>query len=292
MSKQLVVYHGNCMDGFASAFVMSFVVKPDAEFFPAVYKGAIPDVYGKDVFILDFSFPRDVLVSMAKQANTIVLLDHHATAEKELTGLDLPNLRIVFDMEKSGAQLTLDYVKRMYTVEAWPQLDQLVNYVGDRDLWKFALPNSKEYNAAISTFDLTFEAWNGMLKIPFEQMVTIGKAITRLTEKSVKEKATKARLCNVRIPNTNISYQVPVLNTTSLVSEIIGELAIGFPFAMGFFITNENKVVFSLRSTQDIGADVGSIAKTFGGGGHKHAAGFTTSIGDLRIILGDYLEIN
>lgn len=38
---------------------------------------------------------------------------------------------------------------------------------------------------------------------------------------------------------------------------------------------SDGSVLYSLRSPPD-GADVGAIAKTFGGGGHRHAAGFTS----------------
>lgn len=39
-----------------------------------------------------------------------------------------------------------------------------------------------------------------------------------------------------------------------------------------------NGRVFSLRSTED-GPDVSEIAKSYGGGGHKNAAGFQMPIG-------------
>lgn len=43
------------------------------------------------------------------------------------------------------------------------------------------------------------------------------------------------------------------------------------------FIEEENRIKVSLRSKYHV--DVGSIAKAFGGGGHKRAAGFTTELG-------------
>ena len=46
----------------------------------------------------------------------------------------------------------------------------------------------------------------------------------------------------------------------------------GEPFAATFFYDGEG-YVFSLRS-DDNGLDVSEIAKQYGGGGHKHAAGF------------------
>jgi len=56
----------------------------------------------------------------------------------------------------------------------------------------------------------------------------------------------------------------------------------GEPFAACYMDTPEGRV-YSLRSSDD-GLDVGEIAKKFGGGGHKHAAGLElTSIKIYRM---------
>jgi uncharacterized protein len=51
------------------------------------------------------------------------------------------------------------------------------------------------------------------------------------------------------------------------------------PFAACYWDV-PNGQVFSLRSCEN-GVDVSEIAKQFGGGGHKHAAGFTVKRGIL-----------
>jgi nanoRNase/pAp phosphatase (c-di-AMP/oligoRNAs hydrolase) len=56
-------------------------------------------------------------------------------------------------------------------------------------------------------------------------------------------------------------------------SELLGELAKGADFAVGWFATARGTYRYSLRSDPQ-GLDVSAIAKLFGGGGHKHAAGF------------------
>ena len=69
---------------------------------------------------------------------------------------------------------------------------------------------------------------------------------------------------------------MPCVNITHLLSETLHELAKGQPFAIGYF-DSDGQRIYSLRSDFD-GVDVSKIAKNHGGGGHKHAAGFTTSI--------------
>ena len=62
----------------------------------------------------------------------------------------------------------------------------------------------------------------------------------------------------------------------TLCSEAGNILSKGEPFGATFYYDGEG-VNWSLRS-DDNGVDVSDIAKKFGGGGHKHAAGFRTRI--------------
>jgi nanoRNase/pAp phosphatase (c-di-AMP/oligoRNAs hydrolase) len=55
------------------------------------------------------------------------------------------------------------------------------------------------------------------------------------------------------------------------------------PFAACWWMTPEG-VVFSLRST-DVGLDVSEIAKSYGGGGHRNAAGFRLTIEQFKELL-------
>lgn len=69
-------------------------------------------------------------------------------------------------------------------------------------------------------------------------------------------------------------YTVPVVNGSLFMSsEVAGELAEGHPFA-AMYAETEKGVIWSLRSRND-GVDVSEVAKRYGGGGHKNAAGFT-----------------
>src|SRR5271165_1552709 len=79
----LVIYHGNCQDGFCAAWAV-WVCHPDWEFYPAKHGDAPPDVAGRIVYMLDFSYKKDVIMAMAAVAEEILILDHHKTAEAEL----------------------------------------------------------------------------------------------------------------------------------------------------------------------------------------------------------------
>ena len=62
------------------------------------------------------------------------MIDHHASAAKDLDGWFNPRFDSVFDMQKSGAMLAWDY---FFPAQEAPEI---VRYVQDRDIWTKALP--------------------------------------------------------------------------------------------------------------------------------------------------------
>ena len=158
LAKQaVVIYHGaDCMDGFGAAWAFHMWKEVEygsenVQYIPCNYGQDIfsfgYSFVGRDVYIVDFSFSREVLTMIAEDANYVLVLDHHKTAEEALENWgDKPvNMEIVFDMKKSGAGLTWDRFSKGLKVSAY-----LINYIEDRDLWRFALWGSKEINAYIA----------------------------------------------------------------------------------------------------------------------------------------------
>ncbi len=101
------IFHANCADGFGAAWVVRKALG-EIDFHGAKYQEPPPDVTGKDVVMVDFSYKRPVLLEMAEKANSILILDHHKTAVEDL--IDLPaNVTAKFDMGRSGAMLTWEH---------------------------------------------------------------------------------------------------------------------------------------------------------------------------------------
>jgi len=245
----------------ASSWAAWKALGDQAEYLAVQYGDAPPDVTGRDVYIVDFSFPRETLMAMAYAANRVVLLDHHKTAQADLQGLEVPKLEITFNMDKSGATLTWEHF--FGTQECW-----LVRYAEDRDLWKFQLPNSREVNAYLQSLPQTFEAYEEAYDLGPKQVALRGAgcmAWLRYYVESTKRLAYKTQF---------LGHEVPIVNAPfTAISEVVGELAEGQLFAMGWHVREDGKVVYSLRSKGDF--DVSALAKSMGGGGHRNAAGFT-----------------
>ena len=261
MNNILCIYHANCVDGFTAAWVVHRALGKDVEFFPGVHMTPPPDVRGKDVVLVDFSYKRPIMEKIVADANSVLILDHHKTAAEDLK--DLPGAHVIFDMNRSGARITWDY---FFPAEAPPPLLLIVE---DRDLWRFAIPKAREIHAALFSYEYSFESWDQLMLDDINFLADEGVIIERKHFKDINE------LLSVVTRRMNIGgYDVPIANLPYIfVSDAAAKLAIDEHFA-GCYWDTPNGRVFGLRSMKD-GIDVSEIAKLYGGGGHKHAAGFT-----------------
>lgn len=282
--RPLVLYHAGCWDGFCAAWVAR-KVHPDAEFIPVHYGQEPPDVCHRHVFILDFSYKRDVMKQIIGQAHSVCVLDHHRSAKDEL---DFPSctpeqmkdgtgrIYIRFDMNKSGGRLAWDYFYGDDYAKMYSNADELrpwlVDYTEDRDLWKWELPQSRFINAALRSYPLSFGGWDTFSEIErgstaWTGLLVAGEAIIRREKQIIDDHIRHAREIKM------VGYKILAVNATVLFSDIAGELAKGRPFGACYFDRFDGKRQWSLRSAPD-GVDVSEVAKQFGGGGHRHAAGW------------------
>ena len=268
-TKPLVIYHGGCLDGFTAAWCMYQRFGAEAEYTPAFYGQTAPEVKGREVYLVDFSYPREMLLRMHAEAASLLVLDHHKTAEEDLKGLEWAQ----FDMNRSGAGMAWDW--------AFPHKPRpvFVDYVEDRDLWRFALESSKAVNAYISAQEMTLSRWDELSKLTCIYMASAGQGVLHYVDRYVREMSLQAQkqpfLGYADIPVVNAPY----INT----SELVGALAEGALFAVGWFLRGDGKVQYSLRSRGEF--DVSALAKSQGGGGHKNAAGFVIELDKAHLLL-------
>lgn len=267
--RALVIYHGNCHDGFTAAWIAHRVLCARLQYdevalHAAQYGQPAPAVTREDhVWVLDFSYPLASVVQLQQAAGAFVLLDHHKTA------LGLAEIRgVTIDLEQSGAMLAWGH---FMPGQAAPKL---VQYVQDRDLWRFHLYKSREVNAWIRSWPMDLTIWDNLeISLSHEDRVRIvadeGGAILRNTSREIDEACRHARLVWLS------GYRVPMLNAPWHQSEIGQQLCRNYPaapFSATWFLM-EGKRVISLRTTRE-DFDVSTIAQRYGGGGHRAAAGF------------------
>lgn len=302
MRNPLCLYHKDCSDGFTAAWAV-WKRFPDWEFLPVAYNEPPPDVTGRDVVIVDFSYKRAVLLELGEKAESILILDHHETAEKELADfpppvllnywedwvgslLDLrrsmPDLRPVvalFDMERSGAMMAWQF----FHDTSAEDIPGIVRYAQDRDLWQWRLEDSHQVNAYIGAAPKTWAKWDWIQDHIGDdygrgrgELVHGGAAILMADDVRRELWIRQTR----RTMMIGGYHDVPVANVPqSMASEVAHELAKGASagFAATYMDTHEGRV-FSLRAGTD-GPNVAEIAAKYGGGGHAKAAGFTVELG-------------
>lgn len=225
---------------------------------------------------------------------SILILDHHKTAEADLAGfrapergwsnhlqevaLDVyqnaphPSIFASFDMNRSGAGMAWDY---FFAGQPRPQL---IDKIEDRDLWRFAFHDTRAINGSLFSYPYDFLAWDKLAERletdeGRSELVAEGLAIDRKMLKDIGEFLGFAQREMVigghKVPVVNLPY--------FMASEAAGQLAEGAPFAAAYYDKGDARV-FSLRSRKG-SVDVAEIAKAYGGGGHAGAAGFQRPVG-------------
>lgn len=284
-----IIYHANCMDGLCAAWVTLTGLRrqgfSDDEIvaIPAHYNNPLPELElqkSDAVYIVDFSYPRDILIALAERCQ-LTVLDHHDTAAKALSGLsDEVSGNFVFNMEMSGAGLAW---KWFFPTTPMPTIVQMVQ---DRDLWQFNLPDTKAFSTVLQNHPRRhdFAFWDEMLgsidwscgqecqSQVVNDMIAMGHILLGPVEGQlinfIDHKHYKIIVWH--------GHRVALFNTTVLMSEL-GEIAyqkIDIAFSMSYFINQDGRVVFSLRAPKG-GVHIGELAKQHGGGGHQASAGFS-----------------
>lgn len=258
-SVNCVIYHAACTDGFGAAYSAWKCLGNRAEYHACKHGTPPPDVKGKVVAILDFSYSNAVTKQMISEAENLIIIDHHKSAMVELHNIS--NAR--FDMNHSGARLAWDFF------HPGKEPPKFINYIEDRDLWKWELPYSKEFSASFDMVPFQFEEFEKFEDDSvFDDAVERGSyvlAYSKTVVKKVCEKASRRKLDNL---------DVLVVNASHWMSEIGARLSPDCDVAVIWYYDHEDRMnKVSLRAFHEH-VDVSEIAKRWGGGGHKKAAGF------------------
>ena len=276
MSKPLVIYHGKCPDGMTAAWAVRTALG-DGDYIPANHGEDPPDVTGRDVVIVDFSYRRAVMEAMSMQAKSLLVLDHHKSAQADLGGLPF----VVFDMERSGAGMAWDW---FHPEQPRPAL---VNLVEDNDLWRHVLPGSREFQLRLEMESMDFASWERIAAMSAQELAAFiaeGAILKRAFDREV------AALLEDRYAVTLLGEAGMAVNASSRYSSEVGHHLAEMSGSFGMVWRQvDDGIKISLRSCGDY--DVAQLAAKFGGGGHRNAASFRvpTNIEGYAIVAGKAL---
>lgn len=265
--KIVVLYHSGCRDGFGAAWAAWKKLGARAEYVGVHHEEPLPeDLNGKEIYILDFGYSIDMMKKLLRAAKSVMAIDHHISVEKSTK---LAN-HYVYALNHSGAVLAWKYFHPHKKIPA------LLKYIEDIDIWKLALPHTRELAASLETYDLNFSLWNKIARDwesarSKQSYLDEGKAILKyqnhLVTKAIKD-AEKVRFLGKRALAVNFA-----LSLNSEIGDAMRKR--GFPLGI-VWQQKRDKILVSLRSTSKV--DSSRLAAHFGGGGHKKAAAFRLPI--------------
>lgn len=270
--KVLIIYHGNCRDGFTAAWAAWKKFGDEAEYVPMVYSrflpNKLPDAKGRDVYFLDFTPEDDDLFKVVGESHSTVIIDHHESRKESIA--KVPDS--VYDDSHSGAVLAWKYF------HPDTKVSELCLYVEDGDLWKWEIPDSDKILSYVDLKgEMDFRVWDSIAEdleseVKRKEYIEKGSLILSFREKIVNMIIKDhAQLVSFE------GHEVYAINAPRFFrSEIGNKLAEAKPpFAIVWSYT-KNDINVSLRS---VGFDLIPIAVKFKGGGHLTAANFRLPLG-------------
>lgn len=283
----ICIYHGGCDDGFTAAWSI-WKRWPDCTFVAASHGDPLPAgpaLEDKNVLFVDFCPKIEWIDDNWAWYGSVVILDHHKTAEADLTSIirfdgrvenlnfgdssrEWPRVFAWFDMEQSGAAMAWRFANQYFGPS--DLLPSIVQYVEDRDLWRFKLIGTKQFSAALRLEEKTFESWEAIAS-DVSYYKELGEFAFEIHNKLLR------MIAESKYFRTIGGHEVPVANApyhfSSDLAHRLLETHPTAPFAATWCVDEKGRQRWSLRS-DDSRIDVSEIAKMYGGGGHRNASGF------------------
>lgn len=285
-------YYHDDLDGRCAAYIV-YSKHPKCQTIPCLYEKEIDigSIENEErIYIVDFSFKPKIMNEILEITSNIVWIDHHETAfkyEKEYSK-EIDGIR---NDELSGCELTWFWFKKgekwwkrwwekyEHTTESSisslrEQCGTVVRLIGDYDTWTHAYDNSRPFHIGLSlintnpthiNWELLFESSGFRWDI-----IKHGKICEQFRGQIMKEYREKFSFeCKYH------GYDMLINGVYMFGSLAFGDIIDQYDICVSYAF-NGKKWVIGLYSNNP-GIHVGIIAQSFGGGGHKGAAGFVSN---------------
>eukprot|EP00850_Spirogloea_muscicola_P002032 SM000007S20992 [mRNA] locus=s7:1420981:1424843:+ [translate_table: standard] len=255
------------------------------------------------VYLLDFAGPPGFAHDLAANARSVVVLDHHKTSAASLLepGACPSNLSPVFDFDRSGATIALDYFTKRLLAEGLgtdlvaekdiERLRRLFAYIEDADLWLWHLTDSKAFSSGLNDLQLEFDAnknpeiFNQLQALVPEDVIVMGKKIMLPRRKQIDGALGASFIINlgqgrfgsclaVRVDDALSRLRSDIGHELAERSRKVGLRGIGTVVYLVPDLQDSSMLKVSLRSLDEIEEDTTPISEAYGGGGHRAASSF------------------
>lgn len=268
--RTVILYHGNCPDGFGGAYAAWKKFGDSAEYLPLGRDAEPPTgLAGGRLYFIDFTYPQEIMDRYVAEAASVTVLDHHAGVEAVVRSM--PEYRYAGD--HSGATIAWEY----FHPGTEPPL--FLKYVEQGDLYRKDLPSTEEILSYAYIRPMTFEEWDRLCE-RLEKADERALIIDRGRGYAEHKYAVVEQIANLAELVTFEGYDCYLGSCSKQFTSPVGhELAQRRPPIAIVSSVHAWGLRVSLRRSDD-SIDVAAIARKYGGNGHPFAAAFSLKWGD------------
>lgn len=262
---------------------------------------------GYTVYLLDICYADKAFAALVDEVGPegrIIVLDHHESATKVFALHGGPTVTWLLDLSRSGAEIAWDYARERGVFAGPPS--RLAAYVGDRDTWKFALPDSQEVNESLrfervsTSLGAAERAYNRELSDPawIPSLAREGAFYVRHRDHVVQTIAAGAApaYVSVRAASGEVEeYKILVANSPVYTSEVGHALAerVDKDASLYAFVAvwsykhRADEIHVSLRTNRpdvNLATIAPAVVGVLNGGGHPRASGCAIKGSDVKAV--------
>lgn len=314
--ETIIIYHGGCPDGLASAWVMSLIMDNNNTYYHAAkFDEKTPDLRGKKVIFLDFAYKLEQMQTVVDMAKEVMVLDHHVT-NQQLDSIKNSKFTLYLNTKLSAAQLTWDYMCSvdhvLTTVPAkygtypipeivldWPKIHDAINSalslwfiedIADRDTWKWEVVDSKHSTRGMLANNI-YKNINSFYELLFadrNKYVTHGKLLNDEDARLIQNVVNSQKKVYVIHPDQQKFWRVALVECQRTFVSDVGSILcnqddIDFA-ALIRYDYDTNCWFISCRSSEKKKINLLEILPLFDpkSGGHENAAGMQLPVDELK----------
>ncbi len=267
--RTIVFYHGRgtkCPDGFGGAYAAWKKFGDSVEYI-GLARGDEP-VYelckDNEVYFIDFSYEKDVMLEIGKLAKRLVVLDHHEGVQEATESAP----EHVFDAKRSGAGIAWDY---FHPNTPRPKL---IDHLEDDDLFRFTIPDTREIITYLEVQPYDFALWDEFAKklddpATQEEILHTARAYREYFERIADIAVERAKLVSFEGYECYFATAHPIKSLKSKVGNLLAKKK--SPIGL---VVSAHPNGFGVSIRGDGSVDVSKIAQKFGGNGHPSSSGF------------------
>lgn len=270
MERVVILYHGNCPDGFGGAYSAWKKFGDAAEYIAVQHQTPPPEnLAGANLYLIDFCYPREVMNELAAHAASLTVLDHHEGVEDVVEAQP----EYVYDAKRSGATIAWTY---FHPDEAVPELLRIVM---KGDLYQKFTDDERAIASYIYAQPYDFAGWDALRETlegtEKAEILAKGRAYTEHFHMLVAQIAKQAKPVRFEGHATYV-VAAPRMFATEL-STMLRAKGADFVLITRNDVTGDLRV--SMRAGNNTSVNLAELAQKYGGNGHPGSAAFSVAWG-------------